>query len=76
MLGFSFSPEQEVFREGLRKFSLEELLPHYAEGDRGVYPRDRIIRVIERIGEADDEDFAFVSAGILARRILGREFSP
>jgi cyclohexanecarboxyl-CoA dehydrogenase len=75
MLGFSFSPEQEAFRDGLRRFCLEELLPHYGEGDGGVYPRDRIIRVIELIGELDDEDFSFVSAGIVAEEVARGDFS-
>ena len=75
MLSFRFSPEQQAFRDSLRTFSLAELLPHYAEGDAGVYPRDRIIRVIELIGDVDDESASFVSAGIVAEEVGRGDFN-
>ncbi|MCP4038563.1 MAG: cyclohexanecarboxyl-CoA dehydrogenase [bacterium] len=75
MLSFEFSPEQEIFRETLREFSLKELLPRYAEGDAGNYPRDRIIRVIELIGEVDDDSASFVSAGIVAEEVGRGDFN-
>ncbi len=73
MLSFEFSPEQDIFRASLRKFSLEELLPHYTEGDAGIYPRERIIRVIDLIGEVDDESASFVTAGIVAEEVEHQE---
>ncbi|WP_082693134.1 acyl-CoA dehydrogenase family protein [Bacillus sp. FJAT-29814] len=40
MLNFTFSDEQESFREMLREFSLNELLPHYTKWDREkTHPR-------------------------------------
>jgi len=75
MLSFDFSPEEDAFRESLRKFSLEELLPHYAEGDAGIYPRERIIRVIDLIGEVDDESASFVTAGIVAEEVGRGDFN-
>ncbi len=75
MLDFDFSPEQESFRESLRELALAELLPRYAEGDRGVYPRDGIRRVIEIVGELDHDETSFVSAGILAEEIARGDFN-
>ncbi len=40
MLNFSFSEEQEYFRNMLREFAKEELLPNYTKWDReGITPR-------------------------------------
>ncbi|MFC7392951.1 acyl-CoA dehydrogenase family protein [Scopulibacillus cellulosilyticus] len=40
MLDFSFTEEQEYFREILKKFAKKELLPHYTKWDReGKFPR-------------------------------------
>ncbi|MGD8189431.1 acyl-CoA dehydrogenase family protein [Brevibacillus ginsengisoli] len=40
MLNFTFSKEQEYFRDMLREFSLNELLPHYTKWDReNKHPR-------------------------------------
>ena len=75
MPDFDFSPEQELFRESLRELALTELLPRYAEGDEGIYPRDRILRVIERVGEVDHDDASFVTAGILAEEIARGDFN-
>ncbi len=74
MLSFGFSDEQQEFRETLRRFALTELLPHYREGDAGVYPRERIIAVIDLIGEVGDEA-SFVSAGIVAEEIARGDFN-
>ncbi|KKB34179.1 acyl-CoA dehydrogenase family protein [Bacillus thermotolerans] len=48
MLDFSFSEEQQAFREMLREFSLKELLPNYTKWDsEGEFPR----HLWKRLGE-------------------------
>jgi cyclohexanecarboxyl-CoA dehydrogenase len=70
LLDFGFTAEQEAFRETLRRFALEELLPRYARGDRtGEYTREQIRRVIALVGERAASDDRFVDAGIVAEEV-------
>ncbi|MFQ5699972.1 MAG: acyl-CoA dehydrogenase family protein [Myxococcota bacterium] len=77
MIDFSFTPEQEIFREMLRRFALKELLPRYAEGDRhGEYPREQIKAVIALIGDRHEGGGpGFIDAGIVAEEVARGDFN-
>ncbi len=71
MIDFAFTPEQDAFRDMLRRFALSELLPLYGRGDRrGDYPREQIKRIIALIGdEADSREDNLIYAGIVAEEV-------
>ena len=77
MIDFAFTPEQEAFRETLRRFSLAELLPRYGRADRtGEYPREQIQRTIALIG--DEVGFGkenLIFAGIVAEEVARGDFN-
>jgi cyclohexanecarboxyl-CoA dehydrogenase len=77
VIDFSFTPEQEAFRETLRRFALAELLPRYGRGDReGEYPRDQIRRTIALIGdEAGFGEDSLILAGIVAEEVARGDFN-
>jgi alkylation response protein AidB-like acyl-CoA dehydrogenase len=77
MVDFAFSPEQEVFRETVRRFALRELLPRYAQGDRtGQYPREQVKQIIALVGdEVGASDANFIYAGILAEEVAHGDFN-
>lgn len=83
MLNFSFSEEQEDFRQMLRDFSLRELLPHYTKWDREkTHPRHlwrklgelgvNGLRIPEEYGGSGAD---CVTAGIAAEEISRGDFN-
>ncbi len=76
MIDFAFTPEQEAFRETLRRFALKELLPRYAHGDRtGEYPREQIKQVIRLVGDQVAATEHLIYAGIVAEEVARGDFN-
>lgn len=77
MLDFAFAPEQDAFRETLRRFALPKPLPRYARGDRtDEYPREQIKRITAQIGdEADRCEDTLIYARIVAEEVARGDFN-
>ena len=78
MLDFSFTPNQEEYRQALRRIALEELLPRYAEGDAEVYPREQIMRInafSEEFWRGREDEWDLVSVGITAEEVGRGDFN-
>lgn len=75
MLDFSFTEEQELFRQTLREFSLKELLPHYGDWDKsGQYPKKSIKRILELVNPyGTDWREAAKSADLMMAGIVAEE---
>lgn len=71
---FSFTEEQEAFRQTMRKFALEVLLPRYRQGDRNrEYPEYQRRRIFDIIGHPPRRDF--IMAGIAVEEIARGDFN-
>ncbi len=78
MLDFSFTPDQEEYREALRRIARDELLPRYAEGDREAYPHDQIRRInrfAEDFWRGREAGWDLVSVGITAEEVARGDFN-
>jgi len=65
---FGFSEEQERFRQRVRAFAIEELLPGYMERDRTrSYPSQLQQKIHDLIG--DPQDIDFIRSGIAVEEI-------
>ena len=82
-MDFAFTEEQQLFADTVRRFALEQLLPHYATWDDGTpFPPDKLkaladlgvvgLRVPERFGGTDS---SFVMAGIASEELARGDFN-
>ena len=80
---FAFTEEQALFAQTVRRFALDQLLPHYATWDDGTpFPQEKLkaladlgivgLRVPQRFGGADA---SFVMAGIAAEELARGDFN-
>jgi len=78
VLDFSFTPNQEAYREALRHLAREELAPRYAEGDAGQYPHDQIRRInafAEEFWQGRESEWDLVTCGITAEEVARGDFN-
>jgi cyclohexanecarboxyl-CoA dehydrogenase len=78
VLDFGFTPAQEEYRQALRRLALEELLPRYAEGDEGRYPREQILRInafAEEFWRGREEEWDLITCGITAEEVARGDFN-
>ena len=83
MIDFSFTEEQELLRNTVRKFAQEELTPKYAKGDRNsLFPSEQVAKMAE-LGlfglnipnELGGRQADFVTIGIVVEEIGRGDFN-
>jgi cyclohexanecarboxyl-CoA dehydrogenase len=77
MLDFSFTEEQNMFRNTLREFALRELLPNYGHWDRlPEYPKEEIKKICQLVvTDLPPEEHTVIHAGIIAEEIARGDFN-
>jgi cyclohexanecarboxyl-CoA dehydrogenase len=78
MLDFSFTPNQQEYRQALRRLALEKLLPRYAEGDQEVYPQEQIREIndfAQEFWRGREEEWDLISCGITAEEVARGDFN-
>lgn len=74
MIDFSFSEEQEMFRQQVRRFAREEVAPRRQEWDRErKYPWDLVRRFVE-LG-LSDPSMSHVTRGVMVEEIAYADFN-
>jgi len=78
MLDFRFTPHQQEYRQALRQLALEQLLPRYAEGDAGRYPREQILAInafAEQFWRGREREWDLIACGITAEEVARGDFN-
>jgi cyclohexanecarboxyl-CoA dehydrogenase len=84
-MDFSFSDEQELLRETVRRYATERLAPDYARWESEPFPRERVVELGDlgilgllippEYGGSGTPGSAYVSLGIAAEEIGRADFS-
>ena len=81
-MDFSFSEEDELFRETVRRYAAERLAPDYARWETDPFPRDRVVELgdlgvlgILIPAEYGGSGGSYVSLGIAAEEIGRADFN-
>jgi len=79
VLDFGFTPAQDEYRERLRAFALETLLPRYRQGDRAAaYPHEQVRAVLRFAAEfwrGREAERDLIVSGITAEEVARGDFN-